>query len=179
MAFTNRMSTATTGLVLVGHGSHLSPDSARPVFAHADRIRATEAFNSVRAAFWKEEPSPREVLRTVPGDVVYVVPVFMSTGYFTSEVLPRELRLEGSEPLDVDKRVHYTDPVGTHPAMAAVIDHRARSAMGDARDLSEVGLAVIGHGTDRNSESARSTRAQVARLRKTGRFNEEIGRAHV
>ncbi|MFB6228499.1 MAG: CbiX/SirB N-terminal domain-containing protein, partial [Halobacteriales archaeon] len=73
-------------LVIVGHGSHRNPASDEPAFAHADRIRETGAFDEVREAFWKEEPSPREVLRIVDTDVVYVVPLFISEGYFTEQV---------------------------------------------------------------------------------------------
>lgn len=164
------MSDSSAGLVLVGHGSHLNPDSTRPVFDHADRIRAVDAFHEVREAFWKVEPSAREVLRTVAGDEIYIVPVFMSAGYFTSEVLPREFRLTGDEPLDVDKSVHYADPVGTHPSMAAVIERRALSAIGDARQGGDVGLAILGHGTDRNPDSARAARDHADRIRASGRF---------
>ena len=164
------MSDSSAGLVLVGHGSHLNPDSARPVFDHADRIRAVDAFREVREAFWKEEPSPREVLRTIAADEVYIVPVFMSAGYFTNDVLPREFRLTGNEPLDVDKAVHYADPVGTHPSMAAVIERRALAAIGDARRGDDVGLAIVGHGTDRNPDSARAARDQADRIRASEQF---------
>ncbi|MDX1744993.1 MAG: CbiX/SirB N-terminal domain-containing protein [Halobacteriales archaeon] len=164
------MSETGAGLVLVGHGSHLNPDSSTPVYEHADRIRSVGAFREVREAFWKEEPSPREVLRTLVSETVYVVPVFMSGGYFTREVLPRELRLEENESLDVEKTVHYTDPVGSHEAMTTVIHTRAATAVGEATALSEVGLAVIGHGTERNPDSAVSTRNHVERIRRSGRF---------
>src|SRR6056297_1920072 len=81
-------------LVIVAHGSHLNPDSAAPTHTHADTVRETGAFDEVRTGFWKEEPSLREVLRTVEADEVYVVPLFISEGYFTEQVIPRELRLE-------------------------------------------------------------------------------------
>ena len=35
----------------------------------------------------------REVFRMVESDLVYVVPVFISEGYFTQKVIPRELGL--------------------------------------------------------------------------------------
>ncbi|MFB6217952.1 MAG: CbiX/SirB N-terminal domain-containing protein, partial [Halobacteriaceae archaeon] len=131
-------------LVIAAHGSHLNPGSSDPAFAHADTIRETGAFAEVREAFWKEEPHFREVLRTVGPEEVYVVPLFISEGYFTEEVIPRELRLEGwdpalwdsdgvdadhatLEPGDVDKRVHYCGPVGTHDSMSDVIVRRAES----------------------------------------------------
>lgn len=159
-------------LVIVGHGSHLDPGSDEPVFAHADTIRQVGAFDEVREAFWKEEPPPREVLRTLASDTVYVVPLFMSEGYFTDRVIPRELRLGDGYELDVDKEVRYTPPVGTHDATTDVIVARAASVTGDPSVGPGVGLAVIGHGTDRHDESAASTRYHAERIRSSGRFDE-------
>src|SRR5580692_7656168 len=84
-----------SSLVLVGHGSTLNPDSSEPTFQHADEIVRRRVFAEVQCSFWKEEPSLREVLRMVDGDDIYVVPNFISEGYFTETVIPRELLLVG------------------------------------------------------------------------------------
>ena len=55
-------------LVIVAHGSHLNPDASTPTYEHADTIREAGAFDEVGTAFWKEEPSFREVLRTVDSE---------------------------------------------------------------------------------------------------------------
>ncbi len=162
----------STALVLVGHGSHLDPESARPLYDHADEIRSHGVFDAVHEAFWKEAPSPREVLRTVEQDDVYVVPLFTSEGYFTEQVIPRELRIADGWNLDVDKSVHYTDPVGTHEAMTEVITRRAERVTNNPNVGSGVGLAVVGHGTERNENSARATQAHADRLREQKRFDE-------
>jgi sirohydrochlorin cobaltochelatase len=177
-------------LVIVAHGSHLNPDSSTPTFDHADTVRASGAFDEVREAFWKEEPSFREALRTVESEEVYVVPLFVSEGYFTEQVIPRELRLEDwdVEQWDSDgtsashttltatdvegKTVHYCGPVGTHDAMSDVIVQRAESVTGDP-DIGEgFGLAVVGHGTERNENSAKAIEYHADRIREMGRFEE-------
>ena len=176
-------------LVIVAHGSHLNAESSTPTFDHADRIRATGAFDEVREGFWKEEPAFREVLRTVESDEVYVVPLFISEGYFTEEVIPRELRLDGWDPetwdsdgasathatleaSDVDKTVHYCGPVGTHDAMSDVIVQRAESVTGDSDVGAGFGLAVVGHGTERNENSAKAIEYHADRIRERDRFEE-------
>jgi sirohydrochlorin cobaltochelatase len=176
-------------LVIVAHGSHLNPDSATPTHTHADTIRATGAFDEVRTGFWKEQPSLREVLRTTHGDDIYVVPLFISEGYFTERVIPRELRLEGWEPelwnsdgisadtatlvaSDIDTEVHYCGPVGTHEAMTDVLVRRAESVTGDPEVGNGFGFAVVGHGTERNENSAKAIEYHTERLRETGRFDE-------
>ena len=79
-------------LILVGHGSTLNPDSSTPTHLHADEIRRRNVFDEVVCAFWKEEPSMREVFYMVKSKEIFVVPNFISEGYFCQEVIPRELR---------------------------------------------------------------------------------------
>ncbi|MFB6170504.1 MAG: CbiX/SirB N-terminal domain-containing protein [Haloarculaceae archaeon] len=174
-------------LVIVAHGSHLNPDASAPAHRHADAIRATGAFDEVETGFWKEEPHVREVLRTVASEEVFVVPLFVSEGYFTEHVLPRELRLAGwegwesegtsathvtLEPTDVEKTVHYCGPVGTHDAMTDVVVERAESVTGDPDVGAGVGLAVVGHGTERNPNSAKAVEYHADRIRERDRFAE-------
>ncbi|WP_101296689.1 CbiX/SirB N-terminal domain-containing protein [Halegenticoccus soli] len=176
-------------LVIVAHGSHLNADSSAPTRDHADTIRAVGAFDEVKTGFWKEEPSLREVLRTVESDEIYVVPLFVSEGYFTEEVIPRELRLEGwdvskwdSDGVDADhvsltaadvgKTVHYCGPVGTHESMTDVIIRRAESVTGDPDVGEGFGLVVVGHGTERNENSAKAIHYHAERIRDMDRFDE-------
>ena len=178
-------------LVVVAHGSHLNPDSSTPTYRHADTVRETGVFDEVATAFWKEEPSFREVLRTLNSEEVYVVPLFISEGYFTEQVIPRELRLaefdvdqwdsDGTSAssttlraTDVDKTVHYCGPAGTHDAMTDVIVRRAESVTGDDEVGEGFGLAVVGHGTERNENSAKAIRYHADRIRESGRFDEDI-----
>jgi len=176
-------------LVIVAHGSHLNPDASTPTYEHADTIRETGAFDEVETAFWKEEPHFREVLRTLESDAVYVVPLFISEGYFTEQVIPRELRLEGWDvdawdsdgtsathvtlaADDVDKTVHYCGPVGTHDAMSDVIVRRAETVTGDPEVGPGFGLAVVGHGTERNENSAKAIEYHADRIAGRDRFDE-------
>ena len=145
-------------LIIIGHGSHLNADSSAPVYRHADAIRRLGLFDEVRECFWKEEPSMREVFDLVESDEVYVVPLFISEGYFTEEVIPRELGLEGPAPSvtrKLGKTIHYCGPIGTHPWMTEMILRRAEETAGlTHEEAREAGLVVIGHGTERNSNSS-------------------------
>jgi sirohydrochlorin ferrochelatase len=61
---------------------------------------ASENFWLCGMRFWKEEPSLRDVLFLFdPESIreVYVVPNFISEGYFTQTVVPRELELNGAD----------------------------------------------------------------------------------
>ena len=176
-------------LVIVAHGSHLNPDSSTPTHRHADTIRPTGAFDEVKTGFWKEEPSLREVLRTVESEEVYVVPLFISEGYFTEQVIPRELRLSGWNPTEWDsdgltantatltaedtgQTVHYCGPVGTHEAMTDVLVRRAETVTGDPDVGEGFGFAVVGHGTERNENSAKAIEYHADRIGELNRFEE-------
>jgi sirohydrochlorin cobaltochelatase len=141
-------------LVIVGHGSHLNEDSSLPVYEHAARIREVGEYDEVVECFWKEEPSMRHVLDTVEAEDVCVVPAFISEGYFTQQVIPRELGLTGPVSHKDGKTVRYAGPLGTFEGMADVILERA----GDLLEGKEVpsgrrALVLLGHGTDLNKNS--------------------------
>src|SRR5437588_11055431 len=84
-----------SALVIVGHGSTVNTDSDVPTFAHAAEIRRRGCFGEVVCAFWKEEPSLRQVFYMIESNDIYVVPNFISEGYFTQKIIPRELELKG------------------------------------------------------------------------------------
>ena len=153
-----------TALVIVGHGSTVNPDSSIPTHQHADTIRSRGIFAEVVCAFWKEEPSLREVLSTVDSRTVYVVPNFISEGYFTCDVIPRELRLAGRTTQFPRQEVRYCDPVGIHPSMTRLLLQRAEEvAPGVPRDQSC--LIIVGHGTGLNENSRKAILDQVALIR--------------
>lgn len=163
----------STALVLLGHGSHLNADSSAPVYAHAAALRETGRFDQVLEAFWKEEPALRDALDLVDADEVLIVPVFLAEGYFTREVLPRELGIRGSVTRRGSQVVRYYPPVGTHPSMADMILKRAREISGlEREERLEAALVVIGHGTDRSATSGDTVYRLVEQLRE----RKEYGR---
>src|ERR1700675_916933 len=92
------ISASDSALLIVGHGSTVNADSSAPTLAHAAEIRERGLFADVVCCFWKEEPTLRDTLFLFdPESIreVYVVPNFISEGYFTQTVIPRELELNG------------------------------------------------------------------------------------
>lgn len=159
-------------LVIIGHGSHLNEDSSLPVYEHAQRIRETGEFDEVVECFWKEEPSMRHVLDTVEADDVYVVPAFISEGYFTQQVIPRELGLTGPVTRKNDKTVRYAGPLGTYPGMPDVILERADDLLrGKMMPPGRTALVLLGHGTDLNKSSGGVVYLNAERIRERGLYD--------
>ncbi len=166
-------------LVLVGHGSTLNAESAEPTHFHAEALRDRNLFGHVAVCFWKEQPVISAVLRGVLEPRVFIVPLFISDGYFTEQVIPRELGFCQNGELGwarIQRRnqqlLHYCEPVGTHPSMTEVILARASSVVMNHPDGSnaasaipvaaESSLFIAGHGTGNNENSRKAIEAQVA-----------------
>ena len=149
-----------SALLIVGHGSTQNPDSSAPYFEHADEIRSRGLFGEVHCCFWKEEPSMREAFYLLDSDDIYVVPDFISEGYFTQDVIPRELKLSGPTTVVRGKSFHYCLQVGIHPSMTDLILRRARQVAPDV-DPAATTLIITGHGTGFNPNSTKAIRAQV------------------
>ena len=80
-----------SALVLLAHGSTRNAGSAKPARQHAAELRSRGLFAEVREGFLKQQPGVSGVLRGITARRVFIVPLFVSEGYFTEEVLPLEL----------------------------------------------------------------------------------------
>jgi sirohydrochlorin cobaltochelatase len=168
-------------LVLIGHGSTLNADSAAPTCQHADELRRRKIFGEVREAFWKQEPYIWQVLRGVFAKRVFCVPLFISEGYFTEEVIPRELGFDVQRSMsDVrcfplvqqrgEQTIFYCGPVGTHDSMTNVLLARAKEVVEKfpfprAPKNSQTTLFIAGHGTGNNENSRKAIERQVELIR--------------
>jgi sirohydrochlorin cobaltochelatase len=164
-------------LVLVGHGSTLNAESAAPTYQHADELRRRGLFGQVLECFWKLEPAVCAVLRGVFVPRVFIVPLFISEGYFTEEVIPRELGLcaPGQKEFARTQRqagrtLHYCGPVGTHPSLTQVLLARAQDVVAQhpfprAPHPRDTTLFIAGHGTGNNENSRKAIEAQVELIR--------------
>ncbi len=116
------------------------------------RLREKELFGSVHCAFWKEQPAYSDILDRIEEQLVYVVPNFVSEGYFTQEVIPRELKLKGEVTKTGSREIVYLPPLGNHSGMKRLVLDRIEEAC-SAMDLAQVSVLVAGHGTERNPNS--------------------------
>src|SRR5712691_9622086 len=167
------MSNNARALLIVGHGSTVNPDSSAPTLAHAAEIRRRKMFAGVECAFWKEEPSLRDALFLFDPEMVrevYVVPNFISEGYFTQTVIPRELKLNGQmTKRESGQTWKYCEPVGNHPLMTELLVQRAREIAPGAPEM-ETSLLIVAHGTDLNENSAVAAKREAEKIRALGRY---------
>jgi sirohydrochlorin cobaltochelatase len=166
-----------TALVLIGHGSTVNAQSAEPVYQHAATVRRLNQFAQVCEAFWKQEPQIEAVLSSITEARVFIVPVFISEGYFSDQIIPQKLGFQvgkAGELSRVKQRANqtlfYCKPVGTHPRMTEVLLARAR---GIVRQFpfprepapADTTMFIAGHGTEQNENSRKAIERQVELIR--------------
>jgi sirohydrochlorin cobaltochelatase len=159
-------------LVLLGHGSTQNAGSAAPVHQHAAELRRRNIFAAVREAFWKQDPEIKQVLDEITSPRVFIVPLFISEGYFSSDVIPRALGFDsGNSKLKIkNSKLFYTLPIGTHDRMTSVLLARARGIVGKfpfprPPRPEDITLFIAGHGTEQNENSRKAIEHQVELLR--------------
>ena len=164
-------------LVLAGHGSTLNADSSAPVYQHAEELRRRGIFAQVAECFWKLEPTFAAVLRGVVAPRVFIVPLFISDGYFTEEVIPREFGFCERDQENFSRvqtrgaqTLYYCGPIGTHDGMTDVLLARAKQVVEQhpfprAPRPDDIALFIAGHGTGSNENSRNAIERQVELIR--------------
>jgi sirohydrochlorin cobaltochelatase len=170
-------------LVVLGHGTTQNDGSAAPVYQHAAELRRRKIFAEVREAFWKQEPQIKKVLPEISASRVFIVPLFISEGYFSDEVIPRELGFGELSTLNPVKgrgphgalrpqhsTIYYCQPVGAHDSMTAVLLARANEIVEAfpfprAPKPKDITLFIAGHGTEKNANSRKAIERQVELIR--------------
>jgi sirohydrochlorin cobaltochelatase len=154
-------------LVVLGHGTTQDENSAAPVFQHAAELRRRKIFAAVREAFWKQEPQIKKVLPELSSPRVFIVPLFISEGWFSIEVIPRELGFAAHSTLSTPhSTIYYCPPVGSHDSMTEVILARAQEVVKQfpfprPPKPKDITLFIAGHGTEKNENSRKAIERQV------------------
>ena len=169
----NDESLTDAALVILGHGTTLNAASAAPVLQHAAELRRQGVFAEVREAFWKQEPQIKTVLAGLSRPRIFIVPMFISEGYFSTEIIPPELGFGFPGRLKIkagDTELIYCHPVGSHESMTRVIQSRAAGVVQQfpfprAPKPQDITLFIAGHGTERNANSRKSIERQVELIR--------------
>jgi sirohydrochlorin cobaltochelatase len=160
-------------LVVLGHGTELNEKSSAPVFQHAAELRRRKIFREVREAFWKQEPQIKTVLAELSAPRVFIAPLFISEGYFASEVIPQGLGFSYPDRLKLktqNSELIYCRPVGSHESMTKVILSRAATVtrlfpFPRLPKPEEMTLFIAGHGTEKHAGSRRIIERQAELIR--------------
>ena len=165
----NEENFSDAALIVLGHGTELNENSAAPVFQHAAELRRRKIFREVREAFWKQEPQVKKVLAEISATRIVIAPLFISEGYFSAEIIPKELGLRFPENLKLktqNSEIFYCKPIGSHDSMTRVVLARAKAVVEKfpfprLPKNSDITLFIAGHGTEKNENSRKPIDRQV------------------
>ncbi|MBX9633720.1 MAG: hypothetical protein K2X44_01955 [Magnetospirillum sp.] len=164
---------AEAGIILVGHGSARHPESAEPIHALAEALKARGPWAEVAAVFMKQSPRLDEALALVQAERVVIVPVFAGKGFYTDTLIPREMGLSGPITRRDGRVLIYTEPAGCDPRIPGLMACRADGVVRSAGiDPTTASLLLIAHGSARPGGSGDTPKAIAAAITAMNHFAE-------
>ncbi|GAB5494521.1 MAG: hypothetical protein Phog2KO_47360 [Phototrophicaceae bacterium] len=159
----------SVAVILAGHGSQISPETAGVVWRYVDALRQMGIADEITASFWKEQPEFSQVLKTVRADTLVIVPLFTSSGYFIQQIIPAEMGLDGAVTHQNGCTIYLTRTVGEHHRITEIVRQRILDVL-QTENLSpkSTSVAIIGHGTPRSNTTQQTSRHQVKTLSDEG-----------
>jgi sirohydrochlorin cobaltochelatase len=167
------MNARQAAIILVGHGSARHPESAAPIHALAEALKARFATTEVAAVFMKQAPHLDQALDLVAAKRVVVVPVFAGRGYYTDVLIPREMGLDGPITRRQGREILYTEAAGCDPRIPGLMACRADGVVRSAGiDPTSASLLLIAHGSARPGGSGETPKAIAAAIAAMNHFAE-------
>ena len=171
----NKALSAST-LLLAYHGATDDTGPAETGKSLASKLEALDVFGDVQAGFYKHPPFMNDLLKDSKGDRIYILPMLMSCGFFAQQVFPRflhitedNLRTFPNVQQTREKTIIYTEPLGALPGMFDLVLQIVEDTLNAAPpekplSLTEINIALIGHGTPRHSQSKETTQDLAEQL---------------
>ncbi|MDA0750127.1 MAG: hypothetical protein O2964_05375 [Verrucomicrobia bacterium] len=156
-------------LLLAFHGASDDPRPAQAGQFLASKLKASGMFGDVLAGFYKHAPFMNDQLNAAKGRLICVLPMLMSEGFFARKVFPGFLNLAEDSITnfphilkDGKKTIVYTKPLGSLPGMFDLILQSVEATLKSSPPktpvpMSDINIALIGHGTPRHSQSKETT----------------------
>jgi len=142
-------------LLLAAHGERRVGAGNEGAAELAARLTECGIATEIAYGFLKGAPSIGDAVRRLARRDLLVYPLFLSDGYFTKTLLPRQLDQAGA--FDRGRATHLLPPLGVDPALVDLILERARSVVRiQAWALARTELVLLAHGSHNNSASRRA-----------------------
>ncbi len=120
----------TVCVLLVGHGSSKHPGQARALRRHADTLRSSGIFGSLRVAYLEEAPTVAEALAGARDNVVLVLGYLANEGVHASRDLPEPIAAERSWRGTALPPIHDLGAIGADDSLPALIAEQAIAETG-------------------------------------------------
>ncbi|WP_169546291.1 CbiX/SirB N-terminal domain-containing protein [Sneathiella aquimaris] len=154
-------------LLLVGHGSNETDQAKKAMTDHAEILREKGHFLDVMTYFLSDgAPLPQR-----PKGDFFIVPFFMSDGYFSGPKIRQLFGMKHNQVQDERGQVMICPPVGVLPQMSGLLLKVVREAC-EKHGIQEAqaDIVIAAHGSSKSSASRNATLFHANALRDTDRF---------
>lgn len=155
-------------VLIVGHGSSVSKEAEAAARIHAETLRKENCYNDVVVHFL----TGNETLSELPKGDVYLMPFFMSEGYFVTTKISEIFGLREFERHTKDRNIYQCDAIGVDPMLSDILSEMAEECCSEfGYDPEQVDIILLAHGSSQSSASKEATEFQQALLGKKKHFN--------
>lgn len=161
------MKTSRPSVIIVAHGSTVSAEAHEAATQHAVTLRQSHRYGVVQTCFLAASDQPR----LLPQGEIFLLPFFMSNGYFVTIRIPELFGLEKGMRFEPDRKIYQCDALGVDPELAKLIVTMVREICEEKFYApSAVHVVLVAHGSSKSNASFEATRLQQAALEATGSF---------
>ena len=151
------MITSRPSLLIIGHGSTISDAAHEAALQHAVTLRQSNRYGVIDVCFLTRAA---EIPELPPGEI-FLLPLFMSDGYFVATRIPEVFGLVNGQRLEEDRQLYLCDALGVDPELSDIIaDMGVSICRKNGYNPKETHLLLVAHGSEKSSASAEATRLQ-------------------
>ena len=162
-----RMKPTRPSLLIIGHGSSSSKAAEDAVRKHVETLKSSNRFWQVRSYFLMQG----DVAPEVPAGEVFLLPFFMSDGYFVNTKISEVFDLKDFKSETAKGTLHQCAAIGVDPELSDVLFEMAMGrAIANAFDPLETAVVLIAHGSEKNDASFKAALMQRDKLDLRGAF---------
>ena len=163
------MSPTRPSVIIVAHGSSVSDNARDAAMQHAMTLQQSNRYGEVISYFLIGS----QTVPDLPKGEVFLLPFFMSNGYFVTRRIPELFELEQGRRIHPDRQIFQCDALGIDPELAGIISSMAREIC-TGRDYSpaDVHLVLVAHGSEKSRASAEATSLQKKTVERANEFTK-------
>jgi sirohydrochlorin cobaltochelatase len=156
-------------VLIVAHGSSVSDDARDAAKQHALTLQQSNRYGRVHPFFLVGSQAAPDL----PTGEVFLLPFFMSNGYFVSRRIPEVFGLEDGRRISADRQIFQCDALGIDPELAEIISVMAREVcLEQDYAAADIHLVLVAHGSEKSQASAEATYLQRSVVEQTNEFGQ-------
>lgn len=158
--------------MIIAHGSSVSDGAHEAAMQHALTLQQSNRYGHVDVCFLVRDHTPPDL----PKGEVFLLPFFMSNGYFVTRRIPDLFELKEGQRICSDRQLYQCDALGIDPELAEIISSMAQdSCVEQGYKPADVHLVLVAHGSEKSRASAEATYLQQIAVES----RQEFGRVSV